>query len=254
MSPLALIGAIALSIGVAALAVVLIRFNRKRRFIIQCAHSATPEKLERIYTMVEKVGTVPSTGYVLARTNRRTQERRCLVPIPGGLSDFPWAGSVVEARVGPKDVEFQFVEVPATEPSLLGQIYRPVLVPRFPTKNAARQRNVFSPGNYIVRSPELLAELRTACVDYPYELLSYLLCAGRESFEFEPIDQARIGTSAAWVQDPEHQTCDQCRKRMQLILQLPGTVISEKSFHRGTFFLFGCPRHPHLIKHLGQFT
>lgn len=254
MSLLALIVVMTLSVPAAALAVVLIRFNRKRRLIFQCAHSASPEQLERIYSLVEKVGTVPSTGYVLARTNKRTAESRCLIPIPSGLSGFPWAGRVVEARVGPRDVEFHFVEVPATEPSLLGQVYRPVLVPRFQTKNAARQRNVFSPGNYIVRSPALLAELRALCAEYPHELLSYFLCAGRESYEFEPIDQARIGTSAAWVQDPAYQACDQCRKRMQLIVQLPGTVISEKAFHRGTFFLFGCPAHPDQIKHLGQFT
>lgn len=41
---------------------------------------------------------------------------------------------------------------------------------------------------------------------------------------------------------------------VQLVLQLPGTVISSKSFHRGTFYLFGCARHPEQTKSLGQFT
>lgn len=113
---------------------------------------------------------------------------------------------------------------------------------------------MFSPGDYVARSPALLDALTALCAAYPRELLAFLLCVGRESFEFEPIDQGRIGTTPAWVQDPEYPTCDHCRKRMQLIVQLPGMVISEKAFHRGTFFLFGCPVHPHHTKQLGQFT
>lgn len=253
MSPLVLLGAASLSVVVIAVAVVLIRFNRKRLHIARCAGLASQEQLERIYTLVEQIGTVPANGYVLARTNKRTSETRCLIPVPNTLSGFPWAGRIVEVKVS-KDVDFQFVEVPAVEPSLLGHVYRPVRVPRHQTKGSAKQRNSFTPERYLGKSPGLLAELSVVCPKYPQELLSYLLCVGRESFEFEPIDQARIGTSPAWVQDPENQTCDECGKRMHLVLQLPGTVISEKAFHRGTFYLFGCLTHPHNTKSLGQFT
>jgi hypothetical protein len=253
MSPVALFGTLAISAAAIALAMVLVFFNRKRLNIARCAGSASQEQLERIYRLVEQIGTVPANGYVLARTNKRTGEMRGLIPVPNELSGFPWAGRIIEVRVS-KDVDFQFVEVPVVEPSLLGHVYRPVSVPRHQTKGSAKQRNIFSPERYLVKNPGLLAELAVVCPKYPQELLSYLLCVGRESFEFEPIDQARIGTSPAWVQEPENQTCDECGKRMHLVLQLPGTVISEKAFHRGTFYLFGCLTHPHNTKSLGQFT
>lgn len=253
MSPLAVLGIVAVSLAVLGLAVVLVRFNRKRRYVARSAAFASLEQLERIYTFVEQVGTVPSNGYVLARTNKSTGETRCLVPIPRSLPDFPWAGKVVEVKVA-KDVEFTFVEATVVEPTLLGHVYRPVRVPRHQAKHSAKERNMFSPDRYAASSPELHAALSAVCPEYPIELLSYLLCVGRASFEFEPIDQARIGTSPAWVQDPEHQTCPECRKRMNLLLQLPGAVVSEKAFHRGTFYLFGCLTHPYQIKSLGQFT
>ncbi|MDL5031539.1 hypothetical protein QRD43_06420 [Pelomonas sp. APW6] len=253
MSPLAVLGIVAASTAALALAVVLVRFNRKRLCVARCAATLTPEQLERIYSLVEQTGTTAANGYVLARTNKATTETRCLVPIPKELPQFPWAGRVVEATVS-NTVELQFVEATAFEPSLLGHVYRPVQVPRHATKSSTKERNTFSPERYVADSAALSVALSTVCPKYPTELLSYLLCVGRESFEFEPIDQARIGTSPAWVQDPEHQICDECQKRMHLVLQLPGTLISRKAFHRGTFYLFGCVTHPDRTKTLGQFT
>jgi hypothetical protein len=253
MSPLAALGTVVISAVAIALAVFIVRFNRKRLLIARCAAAATSDQLERIYTLVERTGAVAANGYVLARTNRSTRESRCLMPVPKDLSEFPWAGKVIEATAS-REVQFQFVDEAAVEPSFLGRVYRPVLVPRHQTKGAAKERNTFSPAKYVAKSPELREVLETVCGKYSVELLSYLLCVGRASFEFEPIDQARIGTSPAWVQDPEYQTCDQCNKRMCLVLQLPGTVFSELAFHRGTFYLFGCLTHPGQTKTLGQFT
>lgn len=253
MSLFAVLGAVAVSAIAAALAVVLVRFNRKRLHIIRAAAAASPDQLETIYALVERTGTVAANGYVLARTNHRTNEARCLVPIPMELSAFPWTGKVIEVTVS-KDVRFQVVEATTTEPSLLGKVCRPVQVPRHQAKRSTKARNTFSPEKYVASSPELNEALRAVCPKYPTELLSYLLCIGRASFEFEPIDQARIGTSPAWVQDPEHQVCDRCAKRMGLVLQLPGTAISEKAFRRGTFYLFGCFTHPDQTKTFGQFT
>jgi hypothetical protein len=235
------------------LAAVLVPFRRKRLHISRCAAAASPEDLEHIYKLIDALGTVPWNGYVLARTNKRANESRCLVPVPLDLVGFPWAGKVIEALAG-KDVQFRFVEAAVTEPALLGHLYRPVRVPRHRTKKSTKERNTFAPDRYVTSSGELQSALSLLCQKYPTELLAYLLCAGRESFEFEPIDQARIGTSPAWVQDPEHPTCPECGVRMHLVVQLPGTVISEKAFHRGTFYLFGCPVHPDRTKSLGQFT
>lgn len=253
MSLLAAIGTVAISAAILAVAVVVVRFNRKRLYVCRCAEAATPEQLERIYTLVEQTGTVGANGYVLARTNLTTSETRCLVPIPKDPAEFPWGGKVIEATVA-TEVKFQFVDSAVAAPCLLGHVYRLVQVPRRKIKNSAKERNTFSPGRLAAGSIELSEALGVVCPKYPLELLSYLLCVGRASFEFEPIDQGRIGTSPAWVQDPEHQTCEECNKRMHLVLQLPGTVLSTKAFHRGTFYLFGCLIHPHRTKTLGQFT
>lgn len=253
MSLLSMLAAAMFVVAALWLAVVLLRFNSKRLHIARKAASASHEQLEHIYTLIEQLGTVPAVGWVLARTNRVSSEMRCLVPIPEELRGFPWAGRVIEATVS-KVVDLRFVQAEVREPTLLGHVYRPVRVPRHETKGSAKERNTFSPERYMAGNAALLAALQVVCPEYPRELLSYLLCAGRNSFEFEPIDQARIGTSPAWVQDPEHQLCEECSKRMQLVLQLPGTVLSKNAFHRGTFYLFGCASHPHRTSTLGQFT
>jgi hypothetical protein len=253
MSPLFTFVLLVVSAAVAVLAAVLVRFNRKRLHIARCAASAAPEQLERIYALVESLGTLPANGHVLARTNQRTGESRCLVPVPMDLAGFPWAGKVIEATAG-KDVQFRFVDAAVSAPALAGQLYRAVRVPRHLTKKSAKERNSFDPARHVASSAELRAALAQVCPKYPAELLVYLLCAGRNSFEFEPVDQARIGSSPAWVQDPAYPSCPECRARMVLVLQLPGTLIDRKAFHRGTFYLFGCTAHPDQTRSLGQFT
>ena len=84
------------------------------------------------------------------------------------------------------------------------------------------------------------------------DLLSYLLCAGLDSFEFEPIDQARIATYPAWAQSPEHRTCNTCRAPMILIVQVPGTLISANDL--GIHYLLGCRAHPDQTEAVTQFT
>jgi len=103
-------------------------------------------------------------------------------------------------------------------------------------------------------SPLLRERLLAVCSKYPDGLLSYLLCAGRDSFEFEPVCQGRIGTSAAWVQGPAFQYCDRCKKRMLLIVQLPGTLLHRKALHGATFYFFGCKDHPDRTATVSRFT
>jgi hypothetical protein len=253
MSSFAVLGALAVTIAIIALSVMLVRFNRKRLAIIRAAAAASADQLDNIYTLVECTGTVAASGYVLARTNKRINDSRCLIAVPKRVPAFPWAGKVIEVMAS-KEVAFNIVEAATVETSLLGKVYRPIQVPRHQAKRSAKGRNAFSPERYVANSPALCEALVEVCPEYPTELLAYLLCIGRESFEFEPIDQARIGTTPAWAQDPEHPSCDKCGKRMSLVLQLPGTAISEKAFHRGTFYLFGCTMHPDQTASLGQFT
>lgn len=253
LSPLATLGILALSAGAVALVIAILRARRKCLFIVRCAAAATPTQLDQIYTLVERSGTVAANGYVLAITLLRCEETRSLVPIPKDLPDVPGAGQVIEVTID-EQVRVRFVEAYVAAPTLLGQVYRPVEVPRHHTRNASKSRNSFAPEHHVARSLEQLAKLQVLCACYTVELLSYLLSAGRVSQEFEPIDQVRIGSSPAWAQDPQPQSCDACWQRMRLVLQIPGTVISRTAFHRATFYLFGCASHPDQKKTLGQFT
>lgn len=139
--PFAVIDAIIISALVFALAVVLVRFNVKHMYVTRCAAAATTERLERIYKLVEQLGTVPSNGYVLARTNTNVTDETCLIPIPKDLPEFPWGGRVIEVRAS-KEVAFHFVETSSNAPALLGKVYRPVLVPRHQSKRSNKEQRV----------------------------------------------------------------------------------------------------------------
>jgi hypothetical protein len=232
-------------IAIMTLATNLSRFNRKRLYIIRCAVASTPEQLERIYTCIETFGASSPGGYVLARGNAETDETRCLVPMPEDFPGFPWSGKVIEVTSS-KQVKFHFVDAQVSTPTLLGRAYRLVPVPR------RKRGNIFSPKRLIQNIPALHSALSAICPTYPEDLLSYLLCVGISSFEFDPIHQALIGVAPAWIQDPEKPHCDQCGKHMRLILQLPGTVIHKDHFQNCTFYLFGCPDHPQQTKSVEQ--
>lgn len=233
------------------LAVVLIRFNLKRLHIIGCAKAASPEELEAIYAQIETLGTEPASCAVLARANRpAASDRDWGVPVPSFIES--WAGRTISADAG-SNVAFRFGPSATAEPVMRGQVYRVVAVPRHLTKSG-KVRNQFSPRKYVTSSPQLLHALTAVCPRYPADLLAYLLAAGAETFEFDPIDQARIGGSPSWVQGAEFPECDECRKRMSLILQLPGALLPGKPLAEGTFFFFGCVKHPDKTKTVAQFA
>jgi len=233
------------------LAVILIRFNLKRLHIIRCADAASAQQLEAIYTQIDRLGTQTPSCAVLARTNRRSgSEGDWSIPVPSFVE--PWAGRTISAEVG-SNVTFRFSPAVAPEPVLRGQMYRVVPVPRHLTKNG-KARNQFAPSKYVEGNPELLSALGAVCPRYPVELLAYLLAAGAETFEFGPMFQARIGGSPSWVQDAEFPDCDDCRKRMSLVLQLPGAMLPGKPMGEGTFFFFVCVKHPEKSKTVAQFA
>jgi hypothetical protein len=247
-------GVVGLSI-VSWLGFAIVRFNLRRLRVIRAAAAATGEQLEEIYRLVEAGGSERANGFVLGRLNETADDASCRVAIPSELAEFPWAGMSVAVDVN-TDVRFRFLNNTSNnsgeKTQLLGQRYRPVSVPRVQLKSG-KIRNQFFPSRHLKGNKKLREKLASICADDPAGLLSYLLCAGRAGFVFEPIDQGRIGTSAAWVQDPEFQYCDQCNNRMALILQLPGTLLHKK-LHRGTFYFFGCKRHADRTRTVAQFT
>lgn len=238
-----------LALLLAPLAIMLIRFNRKRLHIIRQAASATDDQLESVYRAIESMNTESPTCGVLARTNRTGPSASASVPIPEYVQ--PWAGkSIIFANA--EKVEFSLSDATTTEPAIAGTVFRILAVPRQQTKTG-KSRNQFSPKSYVAGNPDLMDALRAICPRYPGELLAYLLSAGINSFEFDPIHQARVGGSPAWIQDAEFPNCDQCKKRMALLLQLPGSLVPSKANARAWFYLFGCVKHPKETKTVVQY-
>jgi len=249
-----LVGLIFLAVAAAAAAAVLyfvIAFNVKRRQVAACAAEAGDDALERIYRLVEDLGDTPSTTFVLGKTNRSTPEVSSRISVPDELEEFAWKGRTYQIDAD-EDVVFRRIDSPGGEARFMGKDYRPIAVPRSQTKSG-KFRNAFSPDKYYSASEDLRRALTALCPKYPMELLSYLVCSGRDSFEFDAEMQARIGASIAWVQSPEFPNCDECGRRMTLILQVPGTMLHPKRFHEGVFYLFGCKQHPDETKSVVQY-
>ncbi len=228
-----------------------IQFNLKRLHVIRCASDASEEVLEEIFRLIEGLGEMAPSAIVLGKTNRRASDRVNRVAIPDCLDEFPWKGRayLIDAD---EDVHFRQIEASEREALFQGRIFRLVAVPRFRTKTG-KLRNTFSPQRYFSASDELQRALIKSCPKYPMEMLSFLICSGSDSFEFEPLSQARIGASIEWVQSPEFPTCELCGRRMAIILQIPGTMLHPKRFHEGIFYLFGCRHHIDSTKSISQY-
>lgn len=249
-----LFGAVGVTIA-CWLGFVLVRFNLKRLRIIRAAAAATSEQLKEIYRLIGASGSRGSqraNGFVLGRLNEAADDPSCTVAIPNEMEEFPWAGKSIAVEVD-ADVQFRVLDESYRTIQLQGQKYWPVSVPTVLLKSG-KVRNQFSPSQYVKGNRRLQEQLASICPEYPTDLLSYLLCVGGSGFEFEPIDQVRIGTSAAWVQDPELQYCDHCKKRMALILQLPGALLHDKAFQEETFYLFGCKKHSDQTRTVSQLS
>jgi hypothetical protein len=247
---LAIVGTVVGGLAV-ALAVVLVRFNWKRLRIARIAAATSDDRLDRIYRLIEESAPEESSGCVLGRTNRVGSDKRNLVGLPPALKEFPWSDRSVEIITSP-GVTFRFTDERVLETRLGGKVFRAVRMPRVKT-SSGKLRNVYSPQRNLAINDALAAALREVCPEAPDSLLSYLLCVGGESFEFEPIDQARIGATPAWVQAEEWPTCDQCNRRLSLILQIPGALLSS-GHAAGTFYWFGCKQHAENTKTIEQFT
>lgn len=234
------------------LAAAIVRFNWKRVRIRRAAAKASDTQLDAIYRMVEACGSEKPAGCLLARTNRGAEDIACVVPIPDWIEDFPWAGRSITVEAA-SEVTFRFTEGASRAARCLGKEFAPVAAPRTRSKSG-KLRNILSPDRYVALNPTLLPALREICPRYPKELLSYLFNSGADSFEFDPINQARIGTSPAWAQPAEFPRCDQCQERMAFILQLPGTMVARKGWGSGIFYLHGCRKHPEETKTVIQFT
>lgn len=224
----------------------LVRHNRKRLHIIRCVQAASAEQLERIYLMLERWQPHPAC-FVLGRTNL-TASPEALIPLPDFL--LPWSGRVVTLGSG-ANVAFTVVDRPDATPQLAGKVFRAVPMP--PTVEADWENVATALVRVVGEHSELRAALAEVCPAYPAETLQYLLSAGFETFELDPINQVQLGGTPAWIQDPEIPTCPVCARPMNFVLQVPGTLL-EGAAPRGTYFFFGCVDHPDQLKTVAQFT
>lgn len=243
------VGVVFLALAI-PLAVVLIKFNIKRRRIIQCAATASPIQLEAIYSAIEKSGTEVPTTAVLARLNQSSKPIDFQLVIPPCFE--PWGGMAIEPIVGKKVVLCLKASTEA-QAYLNGRPFRMVLVPRYRTKSG-KVRNTYSPDDYFKRIPEVAVECERICPDYPRELLGYLFNTSIESHEFDPIFQVRLGGSASWIQDPEFKSCPVCKKRMSHVAQIPGAMLPCNAPDKGNFYLLGCREHLGETCTIEQFT
>jgi len=246
-----LAGIVAVAVGL-ALAAVLVPFNVKRRHIIKAARSASDEQLDAIYRLVDTLAPEKASAGVLAFTNRRVTNDTNIIHIPSWLDRCPWSEKTIVIDVTPKPIA-RLIYEPVVESQFAGKAFRAVKVPRT-TSRTGKAKNLFSPKRYLTGNAELRAALAAVCPRHPESLLAFLLCSARESFEFDPINQARIGGSPAWIQNPDPPTCAACAKKLRFIAQVPGPLLSAERLSNSTFYVFGCVMHQDTLEMVEQFT
>jgi len=180
---------------------------------------------------------------VLARTNEcdaSTTPPR--IAVPTALSEHAWAGRSLAIR-GVEPPAFELAEQTDARTVLDGRVYRSVAMPRV-RGASGKARNVFDPGALMRRGPELARALEAIAPGLERELLSFPLCPGRWSHEYEPLDQARIGGGASWVHGVARRACGRCAEPLRFALQVPGALLGPGSDADAVHYVLSCARHP----------
>lgn len=229
----------------------IIKHNLKLKHISNSFKTATEDELKNIYQSIQSKSVIEATAAILAKTNIEDCEKGVFkLTIPKFLK--PWANRSIQAD-GTENIEINFTlnEESYDDYIIKGKKYQLIKVPRLVTKTG-KGRNQYSPRLLLSKNEELKVALNEVCEKYPLDLLTFLLNAGSDSFEDG--FQVRFGGSPAWVQGSNYQNCNICKKRMSLIVQLPGELLPHVTRNNGTFFFFGCEKHPEQTKTTCQFT
>lgn len=239
--------AVPVAAGLAWLAVGILRYNLERRTVRSLADAMPPKQRERIFALVEAIGTSPSKGYIGVMRDAPEPSGRLRLRLPDGLADFPWGGMAVDVlaadREAPSPVEFSLSSQTVAAQSSDEQPIRWVAVPFITAGENERGQSVFSIDRYVRLSRALAGELNELYAKNPQALLAQLLSADGRLSAAEPFDQLRCGVSAAWIQSPRFHKCPTCRRPMRLIIQVPGALLGRR-LAEGSFYHFGCPTHP----------
>lgn len=229
---------------VSPLVLALIRFNLKRRAVAQSVRNASAEQLDAIYRIIETAAGEAPGACLLVRSNEAAPSNRNIVALPTWLPGFRWAGKHLEIKGDLKnspDVALTGA-TDETRSTLGGKTYRPLRLPKRRSKSGKSARNIYAPSALLRALPDLKPALSAICPQHPDDALTYLLGPGSESYEYEPIDQCRIASGVAWIQEPEVPNCTHCNARMVFIAQIPGIMLSPR-LGESSFYIFGCPVH-----------
>lgn len=240
-----------LSLVVVAILIVAIKENFKLRHIANSFKNASEDELNSIYQSIQSKSQVESTAAFLARTNIKDNELNGFkFMVPEFLK--PWGNKSIQINgTENTEIEFTFSEEVYNDYYIKGKKYQLVKVPRFVSKSG-KSRNQYSPKILMSKNTELVKALKQVCDKYPIGLLTYLLNVGAESIEDNV--QTRFGGSPEWIQSSSYQNCDICKKRMSLIIQLPGELLPHVVRKNGMFYFFGCEKHIDQTKTSCQFS
>lgn len=226
------------------LAVSMVRFNLKRRAIIRSVRAASGAQLDAVYRIIEAAAAGDPGACLLVRSNETASSNENAIALPAGLSKFPWAGKRLKIEGALRDVPAIAV-VDATDEgrsALGGKLFRPLRLPARRGKSGKSARNIYASSALLRMLPDLQPALSDICPQYPADTLTYLLGSGSESYEYEPIDQCRIASGIAWIQEPEVPRCADCVAPPAFIVQIPGMMLSPR-LGEGNFYIFGCRTH-----------
>lgn len=230
--------------GFVWVAVQVARFNVKRAAVLSVRNSLVPDEVEQILSLIEQIGVVPAQGYLGVTLGNKGSDGSLTVQLPKFDQDFPWSGQTIRvsvaARAKEQPVTFQIER--DSEPTADRAPIRWLAVPRVSAGKTGRAQNVFAPERYLEVCPPLREHLERLYPPNPKSLLTSLLSANGSTESLEPFDQMRCGVSPGWIQSPRFHKCTECRRPLQLILQVPGSLIASR-LAEGTFYLFGCPSH-----------
>lgn len=204
--------------------------------------SLSRHQIDRIYELVESIGTERSRGFVFAATEPLSADGELTIDLPKELDNFPWGGRSIKVYEGETNgvLHFEFVE--SLSSTMRPVRHRPIAIPVCRTGNK-RPRNMFSPKRFLSSSPQLRAEITSIENRHQVKLLALLLSADGDSCSTEPHEQIRVGLYPAWIQSPQYPKCPICNSRFVLVLQFPGSIVAKK-LNEATFYIMGCAIHP----------
>lgn len=228
------------------------RHTIKTKKIHQAVEAAGDDELVKIYQLIEDGGikTENSHAYLLGRSKTVSQDKMEYVYIPEALDNLPWAGKRVQFEMN-NGLSLSIEATQKTDSLLGGRYYKAIKVPCMEII-PGQYKNIYLPSRYIANNQALYSALQLVSPDFPESLLSYLVCPGKETYEFEPADQARIGRGLHWVQGNETPVCLECDKLMRYILQIPGNLLHHSGFKDSIIYVFGCNEHDDNIAHVLQ--